>query len=469
MKNHKRDQWLQILEILGALVFGGLAAGFAVAGIYSVAFAWGFLAVGCGFGIIAHIIKELDWVKSERPLFCTLMFLNLLTFLFLYWHMESQAKKALEPTISQTRIHLASDDAPITTTVTVYNPTEHPLYNVILKIAIEQPFIPASSITIEPNISPELRNEFKESPVSMRNDFEIVPNSKPSFSSYAFGVIPPNSQTVLIIGGSIKTNSWADLSIAGYEPNLAVSGWNSNYLMTVPINPQAIVGKGLNASFRLSDIPYGAIFLTNGVPAFTNLPHLQVGIDLSDFGKTNLLLLKDGFLFSSNNTMRPGDITGLLTLPTSESASNSTIKIVLNNDTGVVVSNVTFFFNSAEPFNWRSNDVWIPVPEVPGAPTNDMFRWAIFTKSDKISPGTYLETPYSFATTTNLDNSIAVAIAVSANDMPEQLIAFWLMFCRTNADSHSTITPVCHFTRIYPEVSTNGIRFRFPPITVEFK
>ena len=154
--------------------------------------------------------------------------------------------------------------------------------------------------------------------------------------------------------------------------------------MTVPINAAQVMGKNVKGvSFSLTNIPYGGRIYENGEPVFTNEPHLLIAIDVSDFDRTNiisdlgsikLLKLTNDFIFIKNEHGAIADTKAILTLPTSQTMSNPIVKIVLQNDTGVMVSNIVFALNSSSEFRWLSNNVWCSSGLSPDSPSNNIIH-----------------------------------------------------------------------------------------------
>jgi hypothetical protein len=233
-------------------------------------------------------------------------------------------------------------------------------------------------------------------------------------------------------------------------------------------------------TFPLTNLPYGAILFTNGKPAFTNLPHLLLAIDVSDFDRTNiipdlgnvkLLNLTEDFIFIKNDHEAIADTKALLTIPICQALSNPIVKFVLRNDTGVMVSNIVFAFNASRGFSWLSNDVWCSSVIPPDSPSNNIIRECFFENWDAIKPGDIVMlAPIRFEAT-NANNADLIGLSLYAHNMPQQLIGFLLRFCPTNAESHSVLVPSAGFSKISNlQVTTNFFRFSFPgPMRMEFR
>jgi hypothetical protein len=84
----KREAWIKILEIGGALVFTGLAVGCHDAGYHKWSFFFGYLAVCCGLAIVFHHLETLGLKRAKAGLIAALLFFACLFAFFMFHEPE---------------------------------------------------------------------------------------------------------------------------------------------------------------------------------------------------------------------------------------------------------------------------------------------------------------------------------------------------------------------------------------------
>jgi hypothetical protein len=87
----KREILINIAEIVGGFIFGGIAFALSDAGFHVLSFIFGFLSIGCGLVIIVHLIEQLGF-KYPKTLLLIVLFLSAGLFGFLIWNDVSQIK-----------------------------------------------------------------------------------------------------------------------------------------------------------------------------------------------------------------------------------------------------------------------------------------------------------------------------------------------------------------------------------------
>jgi hypothetical protein len=89
----KREALIGVIEIIGGIVFGGIAVALSDAGFHIWGFFFGFLSVGCGLVILTHLVEKLGF-KYVKTLLATLVISDLILFAFLAWHTFSIEKSS---------------------------------------------------------------------------------------------------------------------------------------------------------------------------------------------------------------------------------------------------------------------------------------------------------------------------------------------------------------------------------------
>jgi len=357
------------------------------------------------------------------------LFAFFVTLMAVVFILSSKPLKTDAPTVFPNRIHLATDKQLIRTAVTVANHGEFPVYDVVLRLAINRVGVPCSSLDIQSDNPPEAQTQFKDIPVNMfRYNAMCLSNTRPDIVYVKFGLIPANANRELRVAGTIRTNSWANLSVAGYDMNLALNEWHSNsFIWTIP--PALWKDAKHGIKFPLTNFPYGAVLLTNGVPAFTNLPHVRLVLETPDFNGPSQFALTNDFLSIKYNPTNFSQVSGLLMAPTDMPTAAPMLKLWLVNDSGVDVTNIDVIFNSMVGFAFTTNDFWREnAASSNKTPTPLMWHWDSLPadRSIKIPP-------LSFADTSNGTGYGLIGICINAADMQQQLTGFWLTFIPSNA------------------------------------
>jgi len=338
--------------------------------------------------------------------------------------------------VTPTHITLATDNATIRNSVTISNPSERPIYDAELRIALNPIGISSDSILIESDAEPPSQNKFNDIPLNTLriNASSSGKNNKhPDIIYFRLGFIPAKSDRELRISGSLKTNSWADLSVSDYKTNLAISDWNPKLV----INEIYSVGsamwkdtKGAEIQFPLTNLPFGGIYFTNGKPAFTNLPHLMLSLDTPDFGGTNQFNLTNDFIFLTNNQFSFPRTAALLFVPEDEPTLNPRLKLWLVNDSGVSVTNIEVLFTSMSGFNFQTNEFY----SLGAASANAVINPVIF-HLDLLPVAQAIKIPPISLRSPNYNSPGLIGICINATNMPSQYLNVFLAFVTTNVAS----------------------------------
>jgi hypothetical protein len=381
---------------------------------------------------VAHNAMLSFWNWKGRKMFLGIWIVTLLPLAFFVWS-NSRPLGIDIPRVTPSRMQLASSAAVFRKSVTVFNPNDFPVFDVVVRVGIEQTGVPASSLVINPGKAPLQETNFGDIPVDflrvnmLGRSISHPTNEYPGLVYLKFGFIPAKQEREFRISGSLKTNSWADLSVVEYNKNLSIENWKSNFIeVRFPTPTTKDAPKGI--LFPLTNIPFGSVLLTNGVPAFTNLPHLKLALDTPDFGGTNQFNLTNNFIFRENNFSSPSEMTNLLTVPSDIPTSNPTLKLWLVNDSGVDVTNIDVIFTSMAGLGFTTNEFWHENP----ASSNKTVNPLVF-HFDSLPVNRSVEIrPISFADTNNEPAAGFIGICVRADDMPQQLSGFWLAFLPSN-------------------------------------
>jgi hypothetical protein len=365
---------------------------------------------------------------------------------------ESYSRPGPKPflVVSPARLQLANNRETIRTSVLVRNSHDQPVYGVTLRIEVDRPGIPAGSLVVESDDAPKEQLAFRDNPVnSLRMDALSSTKTGSDIVYFTLGFIAPKSYRELRIGGSIITNSWADLSISEYQENLVLSGWSSNFTM---IDMPHSIWKDAPKGIKLTSLPLGAIIFTNGMVAFTNLPHLALALDTPDIGGSNQFNLTDKLILKTGSQMHPSEITGLLLIPDDGKTDNKhSFKPWLVNSSLISVTNIEVIFTAMFGLRFETNESWnaSSSPQFTNNPIMARIETAPANMSVKIPP-----------ISVHTDGQLgAVGFCINAKDVSPQMGAFWLTFLPTNMLSKPTIV------RVVPSViaDSNGIA-----ISIEF-
>jgi len=359
------------------------------------------------------------------------------------------------PTVSPLRIQLATDKETVRNAVTVFNPNDFPLYDAMLRVAIDRPGVTANSLLIVNDAAPQSQTNFNDIPVNVLRMNAGNSNKFPEIVYIRLGFIPPKSNRELRISGSFITNSWASLSVAEYKRDLAISDYRSNVIGIVMPADSAIwkdAKKGI--LFPMTNLQFGAVFLTNGVPVYTNLPHLSLALDTPDFGTANQFNLTNDFIWFTNNQIQFPRTNGLLEIPSD--IPSPTLKLWLVNDSAIGVTNINVTFTSMAGFSFQTNDVWRENAEVFNGVTNSGTVHCDFLSAERTIMLPTLKFP-------GLKNDAApalIGICVTATNMPMQLSSFWMAFHPTNVLQKPRLIKV--FSSVV--VSNNNAFFSMLPV-----
>jgi hypothetical protein len=361
-------------------------------------------------------------------------------------------------TVYQKHIQLATDNELIRTGIIVYNPSEHPVYDATLRIAIKQLGIPAGTILINPDEAPRSQTNFLDIPIdTFRVDVMSSTNTHPDIVYFRLGIIPAKSERDLRISGSLKTNSWADLSVIDSKAVLAIHDWQSNMIRFGIAGDSAIWKDYKGIRFPLTNIPFGGILFTNGRPVFTNLPHLRLALDTPDILGTNRFSLTNDFIIIKSNCVNITEATGLLMIPSDKPAPKQMLKLWLLNDSDIGVTNIEVVLTSLRGSGFTTNEFW----HDKFASSNDMVD-SLVMRWDSLAVNKIRDvSPISFADSRSGSALQLIGICINANDMPQKFVSFWLTFVPSN------VLPKPVLSKVMPHVviSNNNqfISFEFVP------
>jgi hypothetical protein len=249
---------------------------------------------------------------------------------------------------------------------------------------------------------------------------------------------------------------------------MSIGGWASNSIkVSLPMSVWRDARKGIK--LPLTNFPFGAVLFTNGIPAFTNLPHLTLALDTPDFGSTNQFNLTNDFISLTSNCVNISEITALLAIPWDRPTPEPTLRMWILNDSEICVTNIEVVITSMFGFEFATNELWHA-----REPAAHGDFGSVGARCESLPPGrSIMIPPISLRPTIRVGefgwmHGGAVGICVNANDMAQQFKGFWLTFIPSNILSRPVFSRVAA-----PAVaSSNGIPIlllQFPEAFIEVK
>jgi hypothetical protein len=418
-------------------IYGGVAAVFILfAGVFPNIHATPVpVVVGACFAAVLFIGLALrEWLRVNRAdsrllhngVLVAVLILGLIG-CRVVWMLELKEKRQSDtPSVFPNRIHLATDEQTIRNAVTISNPGDRPVYDVMLRLAVSPIGVPAASVLTELDSAPATQTNFNDIPFNfLRTDARSATNTHTDIVYFTVRYIPAKSERQLRIAGTLKTNSWADLSIAESKPNLAITDWQSNVIKIGIESNSAIWRDASWIEFSKTNIPFGGIIFKNGKAVYTNLPHLMLSVDALDSKGTNQFELTNDFIFRTNNNMSPSDMTNLLVIP-SDVTTSPMLKLWLINDSDIGVTNINIVVTSMAGCPFVTNEFW---HESVASPNNTPNRFVFNVDSLPVDRGVRIP-PISFAS--NGGVASLIGICANATNMQQQIVSFWLTFIPSN-------------------------------------
>ena len=170
----KRDILVDAAEIAGGIIFGGIAVALAEAGFHFWSFVVGFLAVGCGLLVLAHLFEKLG-LKYVKDALVVLLFLTAALFGFLALHKSPAESKPFQHFVFSLRnTDRPSEKVELTNDFLIETNFNH-VHNVfgamIVPLNSGQ-----SNVTLRFGIEPSFDADSVEAEISLPQSWEIVPD-----------------------------------------------------------------------------------------------------------------------------------------------------------------------------------------------------------------------------------------------------------------------------------------------------
>ncbi len=179
------------------------------------------LGIICFVLYCTHKLVEFETLKRySRPLWTICLLLCgtvAVTFCVALWSLSERLRIAKEPRIEPSVVHLHDGTSSLATRVELFNPSDAPIFKVVVLADVENNVVPVSSVTM--SVSEEHVEKFSDKiGIEPFMDSWGMDYGEPDFQGRlrVFYVIRPHETRVLWIRGTMATNSWLNLSVVDY-------------------------------------------------------------------------------------------------------------------------------------------------------------------------------------------------------------------------------------------------------------